>query len=143
MHHLILLISMPGGTEWLLLLIGLPLYFLPTIIAGIRHHPATIGVFLLNLFLGWTFLGWIGSLIWAFTSGSRATQTVIVNNSSQPYSQAENPNSSSQSQSDISQKQSMTQQEKIDQLRQFKQLLDEGVITNEEFNKQKEIILGQ
>lgn len=37
----------------------------------------------------------------------------------------------------------MTQQEKIDQLRQFKQLLDEGVITNEEFNKQKEIILGQ
>ncbi|QEC46057.1 superinfection immunity protein [Pseudobacter ginsenosidimutans] len=134
---------MPGGTEWLLLLIGLPLYFLPTIIAATRHHQATIGVFFLNLFLGWTFLGWIAALIWAFSYGSRATQTVIVNNSSQPYSQADNPNFSSQPQSDSSQKQSGTQQEKIDQLRQYKQLLDEGVITNDEFNKQKEIILGQ
>ena len=28
-----------------------------------KKHSA--GIILLNLFLGWTFLGWLGSLIWA------------------------------------------------------------------------------
>ena len=68
----------------------------------------------------------------------KSAPTVIVNNSAQSYSQAEKADSSQQQQ-----KQSISQQDKIDQLRQYKQLLDEGVITNEEFNKQKEIILGQ
>lgn len=143
MHNLILLISMPGGTEWLLILIVLPLYFLPTIIASTRHHPNAWGIFIVNLVLGWTFLGWVGSLVWAFYSGSKPSPTVIVNNSSQSYSQeykSEKPDFQEQMQS---QKQSITQQEKIDQLRQFKQLLDEGVITIEEFNKQKAAILSQ
>ena len=35
-----------------------------------------------------------------------------------------------------------TQQDKIDQLRQLKQLLDEGVLTEAEFNRQKAEILG-
>jgi hypothetical protein len=35
-----------------------------------------------------------------------------------------------------------TQQDKIDQLRQLKQLLDEGVLTEAEFNRQKASILA-
>lgn len=144
MHNLILFISMPGGTEWLLILpILLPLYFLPAIIAGARSHPNTTSIFLLNLFLGWTFLGWIASLIWSCTAISKPPQTVIVNNPPQPISQerqTEKDDLSQQLQSDATQKAS---QDKIDQLRQFKQLLDEGIITNEEFNKQKAAILGQ
>jgi hypothetical protein len=46
-------------------IISLALYFLPTIIAMVRHHRNTLGVFLLNFFLGWTFLGWVAALIWA------------------------------------------------------------------------------
>jgi len=60
MFHTTLFISMPGGSEWLLLiLLVFPLYFLPAIIAMARKNPSTTGIFVLNLFLGWTFLGWI------------------------------------------------------------------------------------
>ena len=55
----------------------------------------------------------------------KSAPTVIVNNSAQSYSQAEKADSSQQQQPDISQKQSISQQDKIDQLRQYKQLLDE------------------
>jgi Superinfection immunity protein len=42
------------------------LYFLPSIIAHRKH--AFMGVFLLNLFLGWTVIGWFVALIWACTA---------------------------------------------------------------------------
>jgi Superinfection immunity protein len=41
------------------------IYFLPTIIAMARSHPATVPLFLLNLFLGWTLLGWVAALVWS------------------------------------------------------------------------------
>lgn len=41
------------------------LYFLPTYFAYSRRHPMREGVFAVNLFLGWTLLGWVGSLTWA------------------------------------------------------------------------------
>jgi hypothetical protein len=50
-------------------------YFLPTIISGMKKKPNTGAIFLLNLFLGWTFLGWLGALIWSATNdaGRRVT----------------------------------------------------------------------
>lgn len=47
-------------------------YSLPTIVAGARGHQSTGGIFLLNLLLGWTLLGWIIALIW---SASAVTPT--------------------------------------------------------------------
>ena len=41
------------------------LYFLPSIIAVIRHHRNALPIFLLNLFLGWTLIGWIAAIIWS------------------------------------------------------------------------------
>jgi hypothetical protein len=52
----------------LLILIGL--YFLPTIIARSRHLPEGTAIAMLNLFLGWTFIGWVIALIWAITAPS-------------------------------------------------------------------------
>lgn len=49
------------------LLVVLSLYLLPWIISKIRNHHNSGAIFVLNLFLGWTFLGWIGSLIWSCT----------------------------------------------------------------------------
>jgi hypothetical protein len=40
-------------------------YFLPTIIAIARGHRQAVAIFLLNLFLGWTMLGWVGALVWS------------------------------------------------------------------------------
>jgi len=39
------------------------LYFLPTIIGRDKRDAA--GIILLNLFLGWTVIGWVIALIWA------------------------------------------------------------------------------
>jgi hypothetical protein len=42
------------------------LYFLPAIIG--RDKRDATGIFLLNLFLGWTVIGWVIALIWACTA---------------------------------------------------------------------------
>jgi hypothetical protein len=41
------------------------LYFLPWITAALRGMHARTGVCVLNVFLGWTIIGWIAALIWA------------------------------------------------------------------------------
>jgi hypothetical protein len=44
---------------------SLALLFLPALVAKFRHHPNTAAIFLINLFFGWTFIGWVIALIWA------------------------------------------------------------------------------
>lgn len=41
------------------------LYFLPSLIAKRRHHRQDQAIMLLNLFLGWTVIGWVAALVWA------------------------------------------------------------------------------
>ncbi len=54
-----------------LLIILAALYFLPSLIAKLRGHHSTGAIFVLNLLLGWTFLGWVGALVWSFTGVPR------------------------------------------------------------------------
>lgn len=49
-------------------LVGIGLYFLPSLIAAARQTHNAVGIFLLNLFLGWTGIGWIIALIIAVCS---------------------------------------------------------------------------
>jgi Superinfection immunity protein len=44
---------------------GFVMYFLPTIIALARSKRDIVGILLLNLFLGWTMIGWVVALVWA------------------------------------------------------------------------------
>lgn len=46
---------------------GIPflMYFLPSLIALVRGKRDTLAIFLLNLFLGWSVIGWIVALVWA------------------------------------------------------------------------------
>lgn len=53
--------------EIILIILIFALYFLPFLIASLRQHKNILAIFLLNLVLGWTFLGWIVALIWAVT----------------------------------------------------------------------------
>lgn len=51
----------------LLAIIGLIFYFLPAMIAFNNNHPRAKLIFVLNIFFGWTLIGWIVLLIWAFS----------------------------------------------------------------------------
>ena len=51
-----------------MLLGGAILYITPALIAGIRCHHNSTAILMLNLFLGWTLLGWVVSLVWACTN---------------------------------------------------------------------------
>lgn len=53
------------------LLISALLYFLPAVIALARGHHDGFAIFLTNLLLGWTVLGWIIALIWSVTAVRR------------------------------------------------------------------------
>jgi hypothetical protein len=48
------------------LFLSLFVYFIPTLVAGIRHHPNTTPIFIINFFAGWTIVGYVVSLAWAF-----------------------------------------------------------------------------
>ncbi|MCZ7618757.1 MAG: superinfection immunity protein [Myxococcota bacterium] len=49
------------------LALGLLLYLVPWLAARDRRHPKETAILVLNLLLGWTLLGWVAALIWAFT----------------------------------------------------------------------------
>jgi len=65
--YLILVIPVFAGCVFLGMLVAVWIYFLPTITAKRYNHPHYLGVLTLNLGLGWTFLGWLGALVWART----------------------------------------------------------------------------
>ena len=54
-----------------LLCLAAIVYFLPTVVAGSRGHHNSGAIFVLNLFLGWTFIGWVIALVWACTAVRR------------------------------------------------------------------------
>ena len=54
-----------------LIIIPLLFYFIPTMIALQRSHHQTMAIVLLNVFTGWTFVGWIAALVWAATAVKR------------------------------------------------------------------------
>jgi hypothetical protein len=46
-------------------------YFLPALFAMERRHSKEGSIFVINLFLGWTFIGWIIALSWALSEDNR------------------------------------------------------------------------
>lgn len=53
------------GFFWMAVVIAL--YFLPTIVAAKRGHNNTDPIFILNLTLGWTGIGWLLAFMWSFS----------------------------------------------------------------------------
>jgi len=52
----------------IVVLIGIGLYFLPALVAYSRKVPNMGSVFVINLFLGWTFIGWVVAMAMAARS---------------------------------------------------------------------------
>jgi hypothetical protein len=55
---------------WILIGLGVVVYFLPAIVGRRKRNAGAI--FVLNLLLGWTIIGWIVALVWACTKDASA-----------------------------------------------------------------------
>ncbi len=63
-----------GGLALMLVIIfALTVYFFPALVAIVREHGNAASIALTNFFFGWTFVGWVVALIWAFSDNSRKT----------------------------------------------------------------------
>jgi len=100
----------------IILAISALLYFLPSILG--RNKKSFTSILLLNIFLGWTLIGWVVALVWAVSPDAIPVVFYDNNNSSKAS-------------------------EKTDELIKFKQLLDSGAITQEEYDKEKNRILNR
>jgi hypothetical protein len=65
-----------------LMILGLCLtpvvYFLPSVLAATRDHPAANGVFAVNLLFGWTVAGWIAAMVWVLMAKDRSSRRAPV-----------------------------------------------------------------
>lgn len=60
----------PTG-ELIMMVVAGVFYLFPTIMAYQRSHLQKQAIFALNLFLGWSVIGWVGALIWTLTRQSK------------------------------------------------------------------------
>jgi len=98
--------------EYILIIVLILIYFLPSLISyGI--HRNYVSIFILNLFLGWTILGWIFALIWAYNKDKK--ETIVIEDKKSNTITSE--------------------------LKELKELLNEGILTEEEYESQKQKIL--
>lgn len=111
----------------------LALYLIPTWIAISRGHPNISPIFVVNLLLGWTLLGWVTALVWSLVNIPRAPDAVppVFGGSTILAS------------NDISgQATKLEQQSAVDRILRLKELLDRGAISPAEFDKLKQELLA-
>lgn len=65
-----------SGASWMLIAAGIAFYLLPTIIALLRSHPNGASILVVNLFLGWSCIGWIVALAWSVSAGNPGGQHI-------------------------------------------------------------------
>lgn len=55
---------------FVLLMAAFVIYFTPTFVAAKRKHRNGNSIFLVNLLLGWTALGWVAALVWSVSANT-------------------------------------------------------------------------
>jgi hypothetical protein len=55
--------------------IGFLFYFAPSILAVLGNNDSAGGVIVVNIFLGWTFIGWVIALVWTL-SGPKSKRVI-------------------------------------------------------------------
>jgi|HubBroStandDraft_6_1064221.scaffolds.fasta_scaffold1669360_1 hypothetical protein len=56
------------------------LYFLPAFIAACNRHRSALAIVLVNIFLGWTVVGWLVALIWSIVAPAPVAPPVVIYN---------------------------------------------------------------
>jgi len=62
------------GLIWLVILGGI--YFAPTVIAFRRGQVNAAPIFIVNLFFGWTLVGWVVCFAWALSANTKPQPVV-------------------------------------------------------------------
>lgn len=116
-------------------------YFLPTIEAVLRKHSSLTSIVLVNIFLGWTLVGWVAAIAWACAGSNKpsggATETPASPHPTPPPTTrqepvvADNPIPTPQNVS------------VADELQKLATLRDQGILTDEEFGQQKAKVLAR
>lgn len=70
--------SFPVALWVFLLVVGLFIFLLPTLVALWVRHTQRVFIILLNLLLGWTAVGWIGAMVWAFIDPKQDGQQEFI-----------------------------------------------------------------
>jgi hypothetical protein len=83
---MIYLLATSDGSEggaiiasFIVLALGLTLWLLPGFIASGRKHHNRFAIWLVTILLGWSGIGWLVALIWAFTNPP-PNPTITINN---------------------------------------------------------------
>ena len=63
----------------LAILIAFAMYFLPTIIGFMRGHASKWAIFLVNLFFGWSVIGWFIAFIWSVANKGGSQNVTVIN----------------------------------------------------------------
>jgi hypothetical protein len=108
------------------------LYFLPWIVANHRKVPNEGSIAILNLFLGWTLVGWVVALAMAARSLPRSVTTDQTGVSPQV----------SESTTSVS-AQSDTPPSTVSELERLAELKERGVLSDEEFQRAKDRTLNE
>lgn len=103
------------------------LYFAPTITAAKREHPNKNSIIALNVLLGWTVLGWVASLVWAYSAKSHVVAEIATPPTATPVEPVALPVAASVA----------------DELKKLVQLREEGILTPDEFQEQKAALLAR
>ena len=53
------------------------LHFTPSVVALCRSHRDVLAILALNLFAGWTFVGWVATLVWSLSGNVLADDAVL------------------------------------------------------------------
>lgn len=98
---------------FLLIVFLLAIYFFPFILSYNKKN--VLAIFALNLFLGWTLIGWVVALVWA-VSKDKEDVIIVKTDTSRSISS---------------------------EIADLKKLYDEGVLTQSEFEEQKRRLLDK
>ncbi|MFK5912987.1 MAG: superinfection immunity protein [Woeseiaceae bacterium] len=100
----------------IILIIVVYVYFIPSFVATKRGHSAVNGIIFVNLIAGWSLIGWVVCLIWAYSnSESKNTTTkTIINKAALSVA---------------------------DEIRKLDDLRKEGLLTQDEFDLKKNKLL--
>lgn len=113
---------MDGGAI-AVIVVGLFIYFIPAIVANSGKRKNATAITVLNIVLGWTLLGWVVALVWACCNDS---------NGSLDEEKTKGP-----------QELQAKKEDSYDALSRLADLRDRGALTDEEFLKEKDKILGK
>lgn len=127
----------PRGSVGFLTLVfgvcGTCFYFLPAIEANLRKQPNMVSIALVNVFLGWTLVGWVVAMAWGCAAREEKQTFVPPKQAALPKVDLP-PSNPAQT--------SMATGSVADELRKLAELKQQGILSEEEFAAQKTKVLA-